>query len=66
MTISPASGITYREWQRHRMCDRKYAYPSETVAMNAAIANSWRTGNKMTWYRCPFCGDCHVTKVTNQ
>lgn len=37
-------------------CEPKKAYPNQMAAMNAGI----RTG--LNWYRCPYCGNYHLTK----
>lgn len=52
-----------RAWARWRRCDRKIAYSSEWVAINAATALRWTGRPHLRPYACPHCQHWHLTSM---
>lgn len=52
-------GGSYRQ---NRSCLSKRAYATRKAAKAAAIGYKRRCGAPITFYRCPFCGEYHLTR----
>ena len=50
--------------KKSRMCWEKHTYHTENEAIDGAIKSSRKFG-PMRWYRCPVCGEWHVTSHTD-
>lgn len=61
----PETGKTapYAEWQRQRGCDRKKAWPSETLARNFATLRTWAGNEQQHPYACRYCDGWHLTSA---
>ena len=52
-------GGSYRQ---NRSCLNKRTYATRKAAKAAAVGYKQRCGSPITFYRCPFCGEYHLTR----
>lgn len=51
----------YRDWVRHRSCERKTGRWESQLDANRAALKIWQTGQFLHSYRCDHCGMWHLT-----
>lgn len=49
-------------YRQNRSCLNKRTYATKKAAKTAAIGYKHRHKSAITFYRCPFCGEYHLTR----